>query len=101
MSQYQQALSNMKESTVATPTKPKRRVSEATRLYSIPGAADVLGVSVRTVYRLIEQGRLRSIDISESPRPRARVRADDLQQFIDVRTPVDAIGRRRRLAVAS
>ncbi|MFB2571398.1 helix-turn-helix domain-containing protein [Micrococcus sp. IITD107] len=85
---------------MATPTKPKRRVSEATRLYSIPGAADVLGVSVRTVYRLIEQGRLRAIDISESPRPRARVRADDLQQFIDVRTPESAF-RRRRLAVAS
>ena len=85
---------------MATPTKPKRRVSEATRLYSIPGAAAVLGVSVRTVYRLIEQGRLRAIDISESPRPRARVRADDLQQFIDVRTPERAF-RRRRLAVAS
>ena len=85
---------------MATPTKPKRRVSEATRLYSIPGAAAVLGVSVRTVYRLIEQGRLRAIDISESPRPRARVRADDLQQFIDIRTPERAF-RRRRLAVAS
>lgn len=86
---------------MATPTKQKRRVSQATPLYSVSGAAVVLGVSVRTAYRLIEQGALRAIDISESERPRLRVRADDLQHFIDVRTPVEAIGRRRRLAVAS
>ena len=62
-------------------------MNEAVRLYSLPAAGERLGgVSGKTVERLINDGDIRSVDIGRAGRPRKRVRADDLQAFIDART---------------
>lgn len=56
-------------------------------LYRIPEAAELLGVTSNTVYRLIAAGQLRAVDVDASGRrPRTRVRHDDLQAFVDART---------------
>ena len=51
-------------------------------------AAEALGCSVNSVYRLIAQGELQTVDVApaESRRPKTRVRRADLQAFIDART---------------
>ena len=58
------------------------------KLLTIPETADKLGVSVRTVHKLIRVGDLRTVDIAVSgdKRSRARVREDDLEAFIEART---------------
>ncbi|RFA14240.1 hypothetical protein B7R22_05475 [Subtercola boreus] len=61
-------------------------VAEAVRLHTIPSVADHLGTSVDTVYRLIHDGAIRTVDIGRDGRSRFRVRADHLQEFIDART---------------
>jgi len=60
--------------------------TEAIRLYRIPAAAEQLDVSERTMYRLIDAGLIRTVDISEGVKPIRRIRADDLQAYIDART---------------
>jgi excisionase family DNA binding protein len=52
-------------------------------------AAEALGCSVNSVYRLIAQGELKAIDIAlvKSQRSKMRIRRDDLRAFIDSRTP--------------
>jgi excisionase family DNA binding protein len=65
---------------------------EAVRCYTAVEAGAVLAISDDSIYRLAEDGELRMIDISRVGRKILRVRADDLQAFIDRRTPplVDA-----------
>lgn len=59
----------------------------ATQLLSIPAAAAQLDCSRAHVYRLIALGRLRAVEIrAEGKRPKTRVRATDLEQFIDSHT---------------
>ena len=55
------------------------------RLLTIDEAAERLGCSKMHVYRLINAGALRSVDISapDSKRSKSRVRSDDLQSYID------------------
>lgn len=50
-------------------------------------AAEALGCSVNSVYRLIAQGELKVIDIapSGSLRSKMRIRRDDLRAFVDGR----------------
>jgi excisionase family DNA binding protein len=50
-------------------------------------AAEMLGCSVNSVYRLVAQGGLKAIDISlaGSQRPKMRVRRTDLKAFVDGR----------------
>ena len=56
-----------------------------TRLLTIPEAADRLSCSNPHVYRLIQRGALRAVDIStpDSKRSKTRVRSDDLQGYIE------------------
>jgi len=51
----------------------------------IPQAAEILGCSTRHVYRLIESGALRAVDISPpgSQRSRTRIRFTDLEAYLD------------------
>lgn len=58
---------------------------EAVRLYSVAAAADMLGVSRQWVYDRINNGQIRVVELGDA-RSKQRVRADDLQAFIDGRT---------------
>jgi transposase len=60
----------------------------APRLYDLPTVADMLGVSLTTVYRLIASSDLESVDIapSGSPQPKTRVSDEQLAAFIKART---------------
>ena len=50
-------------------------------------AAEALGCSVNSVYRLVAQGELRVVDIAPaaSRRTKARIRRGDLEAFINAR----------------
>lgn len=57
------------------------------QLLSIPNAAAHLDCSRAHVYRLIATGRLRAVEIrAVGKRPKTRVRAADLEAFIDAHT---------------
>lgn len=58
------------------------------RLHKLPEAAEILDVSLTTVYRLIASGDLESCDIapSGSPQPKTRVSDEQLAAFIKART---------------
>lgn len=58
---------------------------EAVRLYSVTAVADRLETSETYVRKQIHDGRLRAVELG-STRAKTRVRADDLQAFIDSRT---------------
>jgi excisionase family DNA binding protein len=58
---------------------------EAVRLYSVAAVAEHLGMSRVWVYAQINGGKLRAVELG-STRAKTRVRADDLQAFIDSRT---------------
>lgn len=58
---------------------------EAVRLYSVAAVADLLGVSRQWVYDRINGGQIRVVELGDA-RGKQRVRADDLQAFIDART---------------
>ncbi|WP_426302747.1 helix-turn-helix domain-containing protein [Arthrobacter sp. R-11] len=60
--------------------------TEAIRLYTVNEAADLLGVSEFFVRSRIEDGSLRSVDLATNVRKKFRVRADDLNAFIDAHT---------------
>ena len=51
--------------------------------------ADALRCSQPLVYKLIRQGSLRALRVSESPRPALRVRRDDLTGFLSRVNPVE------------
>ena len=59
-----------------------------TQLLSIPSAAGRLDCSRAHVYRLIGSGELRGVEIKTpgSKRPKTRVRAEDLEAYIDAHT---------------
>lgn len=58
-----------------------------TQLLSIPSAAAQLDCSRAHVYRLIAAGRLRAVELrAEGKRSKTRVRAEDLEAFIDAHT---------------
>jgi len=58
---------------------------EAVRLYSVAAVADRLQVSENWVRKQITEHKLRAVELG-STRAKTRVRADDLQAFIDSRT---------------
>lgn len=60
-------------------------VVEAVRLYTVAGAAEHMLVSPNWVRAQIKSGELRAVELG-STRSKTRVRADDLQRFIDSRT---------------
>lgn len=60
-------------------------MNEAVRLYPVAKAAEVLGIGRTFMYELIKSGQIRVVELG-STRAKQRVRADDLQAFIDSRT---------------
>ena len=58
-------------------------MSGVVRLFTIPGVGVELGKSRDTVYRMIAAGELRAVRIQRGSRSTMRVRADDLQAYID------------------
>lgn len=59
---------------------------DAVRLYSVKAAAELLSLSTMTVRRRIDSGELRAVHVGGGDKPRFRVRADDLQEYIDQHT---------------
>lgn len=59
---------------------------DVVRLYSVKAAAEILSVSVDTVQRRIKSGDLRGVHVGLGNTPKFRVRADDLQAYIDKHT---------------
>lgn len=60
-------------------------VTDAVRLYSVAAVAERLEVSTDYVYDRIKSGEIPVVELG-STRAKQRVRADDLQEFIDDRT---------------
>jgi excisionase family DNA binding protein len=59
----------------------------STQLLTIDEAGERLGVSGKTVHRLIALGKLRAADVAATgSRARTRVRDDDLQDYIEAIT---------------
>jgi excisionase family DNA binding protein len=58
---------------------------QAIRLYPVAEAAKLLGVSVDYVYDRIKERVIPVVELGHG-RPKQRIRADDLQAFIDSRT---------------
>jgi excisionase family DNA binding protein len=58
------------------------------KLLTVPQAASELGIAPNTLFKMIAAGELRVVDMASpgSKRPKSRVRADDLQAFIESRT---------------
>ena len=67
------------------PTSGNGSPTEAVRLYSTKAAADLLCMSDDWVRARIKDGTLRAVEMGTG-RQKWRVRADDLQAFIDART---------------
>ena len=59
---------------------------EAVRLYSTAQAAERLGVSSDFIEDRVHSGQLRVVELGSDRRQKWRIRADDLQAFIDSRT---------------
>lgn len=58
-----------------------------TELLTIPEAGELLKISGRSVYRLIELGQLRAVEMSVTGKSsKTRVRRDDVQELIEQRT---------------
>jgi excisionase family DNA binding protein len=49
-------------------------------------AAELLSCSRTNIYRLIAKGELRAVDIGTESRSKTRVRADDVQKYIERHT---------------
>lgn len=59
----------------------------ATQLYTTAEAGEVLGVSGITVWRWVNQGRIRAVELNDTGgKAKLRIREDDLQKFIEERT---------------
>ena len=58
---------------------------EAVRLYPVAKVAEILSTGDDFVYSRIKDGSLPAVQLGNG-RSKQRVRADDLQQFIDSRT---------------
>jgi len=66
----------------------------APRLLTLAETGERIGVSARTVQRLISSGELRAVDVAatkgDGSRARLRVREDDLTKWINARTAKSA-----------
>lgn len=51
-------------------------------LYTVADAAEMLGVSLNYFYERIRDGRISTVDLGTEKKPKLRIRADSLQQFI-------------------
>ncbi|NNC10680.1 helix-turn-helix domain-containing protein [Planctomonas sp. JC2975] len=71
--------------TPSTRTNEIPAAFEAVRLYSVASVADHLQVSRGWVYERISRGELRKVELGDMT-AKTRIRADDLQRFVDDRT---------------
>lgn len=55
---------------------------KALPLYTVPDAAEMLGVSLNYLYERIRDRRLPAVELGTEKKSKLRIRADDLQQFI-------------------
>ena len=60
--------------------------NSALPLYTIADAAEALGVKPNYFYERIRDGRIATVNLGSEERPKLRIRADDLQAFIQERT---------------
>lgn len=58
----------------------------ATQLHTTAEAGQILGVTGVTVWRWVNAGRIRAVDIGAGDKPKLRIRDDDLQAFIEEQT---------------
>lgn len=61
---------------------PRELPNTALPLFTIPDAAEVLGVSVNYLYERIRDARIASVNLGTDTKPKLRIRADTLQHFI-------------------
>lgn len=57
-----------------------------TQLLSVTHAAELLDCSRGHIYGLIAAGKLRAVEIKAYGRAKTRIRAEDLEEFIDANT---------------
>lgn len=55
-------------------------------LYTVADAAEILGVKPNYLYERIRDNRIATVNLGSEAKPKLRLRADDLQQFIQDRT---------------
>ncbi|WMI32981.1 hypothetical protein SEA_PEGGYLEG03_40 [Arthrobacter phage PeggyLeg03] len=55
-------------------------------LFTVADAAEMLGVKTTYLYDRIRDGLITAVDLGSEARPKLRLRADTLQQFIQDRT---------------
>jgi excisionase family DNA binding protein len=55
-------------------------------LFTVADAAEAIGVKPNYFYERIRDGRITTVNIGSDVRPKLRIRADTLQQFIQERT---------------
>ena len=69
-------------------TRIGRTTRPSAQLFSVPEAAERLGCSEMHIYRLVSTGELRAVDISlkGAGKSKTRIRADDLEAYIECRT---------------
>lgn len=73
-------------SIITMPRRSAHRTEETVRLYTAVEAGGILGVSDDFIYARQKDRTLRVVDVGTNGRKKLRVRADDLQAYIDART---------------
>jgi excisionase family DNA binding protein len=66
--------------------RPKTATPTDFRLLKVEEVADLIGVSRRTVYALIQAGFLETVNVGSAARPRLRVTPAEMDRFIAERT---------------
>jgi excisionase family DNA binding protein len=69
-------------------TRTGRTNRPSAQLFAVPEAAERLGCSEMHIYRLVSTGELRAVDISlkGAGKSKTRIRANDLEAYIESRT---------------
>lgn len=64
------------------PNLPKPEI----QVFSVPSVAAALGTNVNKIRTFIHSGQLKAINLSSGPRPRWRITADALNEFLELRS---------------
>lgn len=56
------------------------------RLYTVADAAEALGVSQSYLYEQIREGRISTVELGTDKKSKLRIRASELEAFIEART---------------
>ena len=68
------------------PTPTEALPSTALPLYTIADAAEAIGVKPNYFYERIRDGRITTVNLGTEAKPKLRLRADTLRDFIQERT---------------